>query len=106
MPLIADAMLDSLALLERTCTIFAERCITGIKANEARCRTWMERSPEIVAALIPRIGHERATELARQMRDEGLDLRTVVARTGWITTPDLENALSAETLCALGWRQT
>jgi aspartate ammonia-lyase len=104
LPLAADALLASIALLERADRLFAERCIHGITANAAHCRALLERSREIVTALIPRIGHERAIELAQLMRAEGLSVREAVRRTGVMPEADLDALLSPDHVCQLGWR--
>ncbi len=103
-PLIADALLDSLQLLARTDQLFAERCINGIKANAVHCRELMERSAEIVTALIPVIGHDNAVDLAKYMREHGKTVREAVADLELISAEELETQLTPEALCALGWR--
>ena len=103
LPLAADALISSVNLLERADRIFAEQCITGIVANVDSCRRAVERSHEIVAALIPRIGHEHAVELAKRMRAGNLDVRTAVREMGLVPDAELEELLTPERLCALGW---
>jgi aspartate ammonia-lyase len=104
LPLAADALLSSLGLLERADLLFAERCVTGVTANAGHCRAVMERSREIVTALIPRIGHERAVGLAQLMRDRSMTLREAVKEMDLMPEAELEALLTAEGLCALGWR--
>jgi aspartate ammonia-lyase len=104
LPLAADALLASIGLLERTDRLFAERCVRGITANAAHCRAVLERSREIVTALIPRIGHERAVDLAQLMQAEHLSVREAVRRTGVMPEADLEELLTPDRLCQLGWR--
>lgn len=104
MPLLADSMLEALGLLERADRAFAERCVRGIVAHAARCREVVERSRETAAALIPLIGHERAVELARVMERQRLTVGEACARLGVADGVDLDALLSAEGLCALGWR--
>jgi aspartate ammonia-lyase len=105
LPLLADALLRSLALLERTDRAFAALCIDGITANAGHCRALMERSQETVTALIPAIGHEAAVELARDMREHGCGIREAVHHRGLLDDAQLDHLLSAEHLCALGWRE-
>ena len=104
LPLLADALIASMRLLERADLIFRERCILGIVANVARCRELVERSHEIVTALIPRIGHARAVELARLMKERRLDVRAAVREMGLMEEKELDALLAPEHLCALGWR--
>lgn len=103
LPLAADALVSSVNLLERADRIFAERCVAGIVAHVELCRRALERSHEIVTALVPRIGHAQAVELARRMRDGRLDVRTAVREMGLMAEAELEELLTPERLCALGW---
>ena len=105
LPLAADALLTSIGLLEQVDRLFAERCVSGITANAAHCREVMERSLEIVTAFIPRLGHEKAVELAKLMKAEGLTVREAVRRSGALPDNELEALLTPERLCQLGFSQ-
>jgi len=104
LPLAADALLDSLDLLRRTDAAFAELCVIGIVARVDNCRRTMEKSHEILAALIPRIGHEKVVEVARLMREGALTIREAVRETGGLPDAELDEWLSTERLCELGWK--
>lgn len=104
LPLVADALLDSLDLLTRADEAFAARCVLGIRAHPERCRQALERSHELITALVPKIGHEKAVELSRRMRERNLTVREAVGESGVLTDTELAALLSAEELCALGWR--
>ena len=104
LPLAADALLDSLDLLGRADTAFAERCIKGIAARKERCREGLERSHEIITALLPQIGHEKAVELAGLMRGRHLSIREAVREMGICSDEELSGLLQTERLCALGWK--
>lgn len=104
LPLLADALLDSLQLLRRADELFATRCLAGVQPFPEHCRRVLERSRELAVALIPEIGHERAVALARHMRAAGQDLRTAVSELKLLPADRLEALLQAERLCALGWR--
>ena len=104
LPLAADALLDSLDLLHRTDEALAELCVIGIIARVDHCRRTMEKSHEILAALIPRIGHEKAVAVARLMRERNLTIREAVRETGGVPDAELDEWLSTERLCELGWK--
>lgn len=104
LPLAADALLDSLDLLRRADEAFAARCINGITARVERCRRTMEQSHEIITALIPRIGHEKAVEVARVMRERNMPVREAVREAGGVPDGELDELLSPARLCALGWK--
>jgi aspartate ammonia-lyase len=104
LPLAADALLDSLDLLRRADAAFAELCVMGIVARVDNCRRTMEKSHEILAALIPRIGHEKVVEVARLMREGNLTIREAVREIGGLSDAELDEWLSTERLCELGWK--
>src|SRR5688500_5545383 len=56
MPVIAYNVLLSMQILTTSCTVFTDRCIVGIEANEAMAAYWLERSAALATALAPQIG--------------------------------------------------
>src|SRR5205823_98199 len=70
-PVIIYALLQSIGLLADAAISFTENCIVGIKADEARIRELMQRSLMLVTALSPKIGCERAAEIAKLAHARG-----------------------------------
>lgn len=103
LPLIAHALLGNLALLERACTIFRERCIDGIEANAARCNELLERSHAQVTALVPALGYELAADVAKEAQLSQESIRTVVLARGLLAPQVLDRLLSADAMTALGY---
>ncbi len=66
MPLLAACLLESVGLLANGVRVFSERCVAGIEANGARCAELIELSLSMVTALAPRIGYEKAAEIAKE----------------------------------------
>ena len=64
-PVIAFNIFQSVDMLARACIVLRERCIVGITANRERIRQMLERSIGMVTALVPYIGYERASAVAR-----------------------------------------
>ncbi len=53
--------------------MFTEKCVIGIKANEERCRELVELSMAMVTSLAPKIGYDRAAEIAKESAKTGQD---------------------------------
>jgi Fumarase len=51
--------------------IFTEKCVRGIVANEERCRELVELSMAMVTSLSPKIGYDRAAEIAKESAKTG-----------------------------------
>jgi aspartate ammonia-lyase len=65
MPLIAYALLDTIAMLESGARALT-RHVEGIGADAARCAAYMADSPTLVTAFLPKIGYERAEQLSKE----------------------------------------
>jgi aspartate ammonia-lyase len=102
LPLVAHALLTSVGLLTRACRALRTRCVEGLAADADRCRMHVEGATALATALIPQIGHARASELAVESRATGRSVRELCLAKGWLG-PDAINALlSPEAICRLG----
>lgn len=102
LPLVADALLDAVGLLTRSCRALRERCVDGLEADAARCRAHVEGATALATALVPRLGHERAAELAAEARKTGRSVRELCLEQGLLTVADLDEVLTPEAVCRLG----
>jgi aspartate ammonia-lyase len=62
MPVLADALLESLDLLININPVFAAN-VDAVAADEAKCRQYFDHSPAIITALLPHIGYQKAEAL-------------------------------------------
>jgi fumarate hydratase class II len=81
-PLIARNLLQSISLLANTATIFAEKCVEGIRANEDGCRSSAESTLAAATALNPYIGYDKAGEIVKEAANSGRMLREVAYEKG------------------------
>jgi fumarate hydratase class II len=94
MPVLADALLDSIRILANVARTFTDRCVVGIEVNEERCRELLERNPSVATALNPYIGYDRAAEVAKAAARERTSVREIVLREGVLPEGvDLDEAL-------------
>jgi aspartate ammonia-lyase len=70
-PIMAFELLQSIALLRNAAEVFRARCIDGLEADADRCRRNLEASTANFAELVPVIGYERASTLAKDMLASG-----------------------------------
>ncbi len=83
-PVMARNLLESIRLLANVSRLFADRCITGLEANEEHLRTLAESSPSIVTPLNSAIGYEEAAAVAKQALKEKKTIRQTVIDRGLI----------------------
>jgi aspartate ammonia-lyase len=104
MPLVAHSLLESLDLLARACDLLGSRCVRGLAADEARCRSQVENGTAAATALLPLIGYQRAGELAAQARATGQGLKATAVASGLVSAEQFDQLTSPEAVGRLGWR--
>ena len=95
-PVIIDAMLQSIRLLADAAHSFAERCVAGIRANKPRIRELMEKSLMLVTALAPKIGYDKAAEIAKAAHKNGTTLREEALRLGYVSEKEFDRLVRPE----------
>jgi aspartate ammonia-lyase len=73
-PLIGHAILDSLKLLIAANNTLKENLFKDLKVNQKIAEQNLLRSPSITTALIPVIGYNKASQLAKAMRTDNLTI--------------------------------
>jgi fumarate hydratase class II len=89
-PVIAYAALQSIRLLADAATSFTDHCVTGIRANEPRIHALMQNSLMLVTALAPRIGYDKAAQIAKAAHTNGTTLREEATRLGFVTGEEFD----------------
>ncbi len=96
MPVIAYNLLQSIEITARAVRAFTERCVKKIEADREKCMSYVEWSTAMATALSPRIGYERAAEIAKKAFAEGRTVRDVAAEEGGIDVEELGRLLRAD----------
>ena len=95
-PVLAYCMLQSIRLLADASASFAERCVKDIRADEARIRELTERSLMLVTALVPRIGYDKAAQIAKAAHAKGTTLREEAVGSGVVTAQEFARLVRPE----------
>ena len=93
MPVLAQAMLESIDLLANITTAFADKCVAGIEVNTERAKDLLEKNPSIATALNPYIGYDAASVVAKESAKRGVSVRDVVAEQGLLPEDQIDEAL-------------
>ena len=94
LPLIAHHLLGNLALLIKTVTMFSEKCISGITANQERCRELLDDSLAVATALVPMIGYDAASIIAHQAKEQNKTVAEVARASGLLSEESLARLLN------------
>ena len=102
MPVMAVAILESIALLSGACNAFVDKCLTGMEADRARCQTLLELNPAIATALNSAIGYDKAAIVAKAAAQSGRSVREIVREMNLLSDKDLDRLLNVRELTEPG----
>jgi fumarate hydratase class II len=99
-PLVANAFLQSVRLLGDGMASFDEHCARGIEPNRERIAELLHGSLMLVTALAPRIGYDRAAEIAKKAHREGTGLREAAVALGYVSEAQYDEWVRPEDMTA------
>jgi aspartate ammonia-lyase len=102
MPVIAHNVLLAMMILTNAARVLADKTVSGIKANEAMCSYWVERSAALATALMPHIGYARAAEISKQSVKEGVLIRDLVKREHVLSDEQIDDVLDLRKMTEIG----
>ena len=95
-PVMIYNVLQSIRLLADAGGSFADRCVAGIEADEARLAELTGRSLMLVAALAPHIGYDAAAAVAKKAHAEGITLRAAALALDAVSAEDFDRWVRPE----------
>jgi fumarate hydratase class II len=102
MPVLAQALLESITLLANIARAFTDRCLVGIQANEARAQELLEKNPSIATALNLFIGYDEASVVAKESAKRGVSVREIVRERGLLPEDQIDEALDVRSMTEPG----
>ena len=93
-PLIAECLLESLELLDRSVLIFKEKCIYGLEMNKDRCLENLEKSLVSATALVPYIGYDKASSISKKALATGKTIREILLEEQILSEEIIDKILS------------
>lgn len=97
-PLIAHCLLSSTQCLTNAVAVLTTRCVEGIEAERERCRTYVEGSVSIITALVPRLGYEVCSRLAKRASGEKRGILDLLLEEKLLPAEELKEILRPEHL--------
>ena len=89
-PIIFYCMFQSIDTLAYAVHTFVDNCITGIIANEKRCRELVENSVGIITAISPHVGYQKAADIAKEAVKTGESVRALILRDKLLNETELD----------------
>ncbi|MFP4024427.1 MAG: aspartate ammonia-lyase [Thiohalospira sp.] len=97
-PVIVQSIFESIEMLVNGMKTFNYRCISGITANEQRCREMVQNSIGIVTALNPVLGYEKCSVLAKEALDTGKSVYDLVIEKDFLSKEEMDELLKPENM--------
>ena len=97
-PVIAHDLLHAIELLSDSSRSFREHCVEGLQADRERIDEHVTNSLMLVTALTPRIGSDKAAEIAKKAHKEGTTLRAAALALGHLDEDEFDALLRPEAM--------
>lgn len=94
-PVMAYNIFNSLRFLTNAVNTLRTRCVDGIKANRAQCAEWLDKSVGIVTALLPHIGYETCSVLAKEALATNRNIKDLLIERKVLSKEDLDVILAS-----------
>ncbi|OEY65058.1 aspartate ammonia-lyase [Marinobacter sp. X15-166B] len=97
-PLIAFNILESMRMLTQAMDMLSTRCVRGITANAARCQDSVNQSIGIITAVVPYIGYENATRIAKAALESGRGVLELIREEDLMSKEALNEVLKPDNM--------
>jgi len=95
-PVMIRNLMHSTRLLADVCGTFREFCVEGLEPNRERIEELVHRSLMLVTALAPKIGYDKAAEIAKKAHREGVTLKEAALALGYLTEEEYDDMVVPE----------
>jgi fumarate hydratase class II len=95
-PVLIRNFLHSTRILGDACRTFREFCVDGLRPNRERIAELVDRSLMLVTALSPKIGYDKAAEIAKHAHREDVTLKEAALALGYLTEAEFDEAVRPE----------
>jgi fumarate hydratase, class II len=92
-PVIVRSFLHTARILADACRTFREFCVEGLEPRHEVIDQLVNRSLMLVTALTPKIGYDKAAEIAKKAHHEGTTLKEAALELGYLTEEEFDEAV-------------
>ncbi len=93
-PVVAFNLFNSFRYLTNAINTFTEKLLKGLQANREQCKKWVDNSVGIITALLPHIGYEKCSAIAKEAYATHTPVRTILEREHILSKERLDEILS------------
>jgi fumarate hydratase class II len=93
LPLVARNLLEGIEFMAGAATMFREKLLEGLEADEQKCADYIEGSLAMCTSLAPVIGYDAAAAVAKEAYESGKTVREVAREKGLVSEEELTRLL-------------
>ena len=97
-PILYHKLFESIVALTGAMDTMTRNCISGITANEDRCRELVENSVGIITAICPTVGYAESADIAKTAISTGRSVREVLKSKHLFTDEEVDQILDPSTM--------
>jgi len=101
-PVMISNFLHSVRIVADVCRTFTEFCVEGLQPNRERIAELVNSSLMLVTALSPKIGYDKAAEIAKKAHHEGTTLKEAALSLGYLSEAEYDEAVRPEKMVGPG----
>ncbi len=103
LPVIGHALIESIKLLIAANKTLKENLFSGLTIDNEKAEKRLFKSPAVTTALSPYIGYHKAAELAKEMKENSLDIFEANTKLKLITQEKLRTIMAPQNLLKMGF---
>ncbi len=97
-PVMIHNFLNSVRLLADACRSFVDHCVNGMQLDMDRIAANVKNSLMLVTALSPKIGYDKAAEIAHTAHQEHTSLREAALKLGYLDAKEFDELVKPENM--------
>ena len=90
----ADGMLFTRDVYENAIDTFTTKLLKDLEANKEQCQKWVDNSVGIITALLPHLGYDKCSAIAKEAYNEGTPIKEILMREKLFTKERMDEILS------------
>ncbi|MBS6543328.1 MAG: aspartate ammonia-lyase, partial [Veillonella sp.] len=101
-PVLAYNLFNNLCYLKNGVNTFVDKLLVDLEVDREQCEYWLNRSVGIVTALLPHLGYETASSLAKEAYTTGRAIRDIILEKGLLTEDEINHIISPKEMTLPG----
>ena len=97
-PVLYHKLFESTVVLTGAVQTFVDNCVSGITANEERCRALVDGSVGVITAICPELGYKASADIAKTAIATGESVREVLKKKNIMSEEEIDKLLDPETM--------